>query len=299
MERIGFIGVGTMGAPIVGHLLAHGRTVTAYARRPEALAPVVARGARPADSPAAVAAVSDIVFTMVTATTDVEQVLFAGEGIASGARSGVLVVDMSTIAPDAAREFAARLDRGQVSMLDAPVSGGPDGAKQGTLTVMAGGPAEAFQRARPHLECFASNLFHLGPNGAGQVTKACHQLLLLITAEGAAEALALAARGGVDPEQVRQVLMTGVASSRVLDRFGRRMAAREFSDGISVRLYRKDLQIVLDAARSLGASTPAGTLTMTRLRRLMEEGRGTDDLSALITVVEDEAPDDGSATLPS
>src|SRR5207253_2338861 len=139
------------------------------------------------------------VVTMVTATADVEQVMFGAEGLASGGRAGLLVVDMSTIAPVATREFAARLAERGIDMVDAPVSGGPDGARQGTLTIMAGGRPEAFARALPLLECFGSTILHMGPSGAGQATKACHQLLLLVTAEGVAEALTLAQRSGVDP----------------------------------------------------------------------------------------------------
>lgn len=248
----------------------------------------MAGGARACTTPAEVAASVDVIFTMVTATADVEQVLFGEQGIASGANTGLLVIDMSTIAPLAAREFAASLAAQGVDMVDAPVSGGPDGAKNGALTVMAGGTADAFGRARPLFECFGTTIVHVGASGAGQVTKACHQLLLLITAEGTAEALTLAQRNGVDPALARQVMMAGIASSRVLDRFGGRMVAREFENGISARLYRKDLGIVLDLARAVGAALPAGTLTMEHIQKLIDTGRGDADLSALITVIEEQ-----------
>jgi 2-hydroxy-3-oxopropionate reductase len=260
-----------------------------YARRPEALPPLVAAGASLYQSASELAAHSDVVFTMVTATSDVEEVLFGPAGIAAGGRPGLLVIDMSTIAPAATRDFAARLARKGIDMIDAPVSGGPDGARNGTLTIMAGGSVDAFNRARPIFACFGKAIFHLGECGAGQTTKACHQLLLLITAEGAAEALTLARRNGVDPVKAQQVMMTGIASSRVLDRFGSRMAARNFSEGLPTRLYRKDLQIVLDLASASGVTLPAGELTMQHIRRLMDAGRGDSDLSVLITAIDDRA----------
>ena len=247
-ERIGFIGVGTMGSPVVGHLLDKGHPVTVFARRLDAAAPLVARGAHLAGSPRAVAAASDVVFTMVTGTSDVEQVVFGPDGVAEVLRPGGLLIDMSTIAPEATRAFAARLAAQGADWLDAPVSGGPEGARKGTLSIMAGGTEQALERARPILAAFSTSVFHMGPSGAGQVTKACHQLLLLITAEGVAESLSLAAKAGVDPGKVREVMLTAMASSRVLDRFGALMAARTFAPGIPARIYKKDLQIVRDLA---------------------------------------------------
>ena len=288
--NVGFVGLGTMGRPVALHLLHGGYDVGVFARRPAALAPLVAEGATAYPSARELAAHSDVVFTMVTATPDVEEVLFGPAGIAAGGRPGLLVIDMSTIAPAATRDFAARLASKGIDMIDAPVSGGPDGARNGTLTIMAGGSADAVTRARPLFECFAKTSVHMGDCGAGQTTKACHQLLLLITAEGAAEALTLASRSGLDAVKVQQVMMTGIASSRVLDRFGSRMAAREFADGLPTRLYRKDLQIVLDLAAQSRVSLPAGELTMKHIRRLMDAGRGDADLSVLITAI-DEAAD--------
>lgn len=287
--RIGFIGIGAMGSPIVRHLLAGGHQVGLYSRRAEAAAPLVALGAERHASPALVASVSDLLFTMVTGTADVEQVLFGAGGVAEGAHAGLLVVDMSTIDPSAARTFPSRLAPLGVGILDAPVSGGPDGAERGALTIMCGGPEDLYAQARPVLALFGANLFHLGPHGAGQATKACHQLLLLITAEGVAESLALAARSGVDPEQARQAMLCGVASSRVLERFGARMVSRDFDGGIATRLYRKDLGIVFDAAAVAGVELPAGRVVREHITRLLDAGRGEDDLSALISVVEPSA----------
>jgi 2-hydroxy-3-oxopropionate reductase len=285
--KVGFIGLGAMGRPVAQHLIRHGHELTIFARQAEVRDALVAAGARAAASPAEVAGASDVVFTMVTATSDVEQVLFGPGAFGEAARRGLLVVDMTTIAPRAAREFAQRLAAQHVDMVDAPVSGGPDGAKNGALTIMAGGTREAFAKAQPLFECFGKTIVHVGASGAGQVTKACHQLLLLVTAEGVAEALTLAVRNGVDAAIAREVMLAGIASSRVLDRFGDRMAARAFTDGISIRLYKKDLGIVLDLAREAGISLPAAELTMDNIRRLFDRGRADDDLSVLITALDE------------
>ena len=285
-ERIGFIGLGTMGAPLVGHLLAKGFAVTVYARRPEVAAPLVALGATAVGTPRDVGAASDVVCIMVTATADVEAVLCGEDGVCQGLRPGGLVIDLSTIAPEGARRLAARLEAQGIALLDAPVSGGPEGARQGSLTIMAGGSVEALTRAEPVLGAFSARVFHMGPSGAGQTTKACHQLLLLITAEGVAESLALAAKAGVDPGKVREVMLQAMASSRVLDRFGASMAARNFAPGIPAKLYKKDLQIVREFADSVGAAVPAGDVVRANVAKVLEAGRGDEDLSVLITALE-------------
>jgi 3-hydroxyisobutyrate dehydrogenase-like beta-hydroxyacid dehydrogenase len=292
--QVGFIGVGAMGASIARRLINHGHDVGVFARRAGALGPLVDAGAREHPSPAAVAEHSEILFTMVTATSDVEQVLFGSAGVSAGGRDGLLVVDMSTIDPSAARAFPNRLAAKGIDVLDAPVSGGPEGAEQGTLTVMCGGPADLFERARPLFECFGSTILHMGPHGTGQSTKACHQLLLLVTAEGVAEALTLARRSGVDPVRAREAMMAGIASSRVLDRFGARMADRQFEAGIAARLYRKDIGIVFHAARTLGVDLPAGQVVRSHIDRLFDRGLAESDLSALITVVESAAKPEGA-----
>jgi len=292
--QVGFIGVGAMGARVARRLINHGHEVGVFARRAGASGPLVDVGAREYPSPAAVAERSEILFTMVTATSDVEQVLFGSAGVSAGGRAGLLVVDMSTIDPSAARAFPNRLAAKGIGLLDAPVSGGPEGAEQGTLTVMCGGPADLFERAKPLFECFGSTILHMGPHGTGQATKACHQLLLLVTAEGVAEALTLATRSGVDPVRAREAMMAGIASSRVLDRFGARMADRQFEAGIAARLYRKDIGIVFDAARTLGVDLPAGQVVRSHIDRLFDRGLAESDLSALITVVEAAAKPEGT-----
>lgn len=284
--RIGFIGLGTMGQPMARHLLRGGHQLALYARRPETLQPFLDEDVQTFKSPAEVAAVSDVVVLMVTATCDVEELLFSDAGVVTGAKPGMLVIDMSTISPEATSAFAVRLAANQLEMLDAPVSGGPNGAKQATLTIMVGGHKNVFERVQPIFSCLGTNIVHVGDHGAGQVVKACHQLLLLVTAEGVAESLALAQNCGVDPGVAHQVMMSGIASSRVLDLFGNRMVARQFDAGIPVRLYRKDLQIVLDLAKESGAKVPGAILTMDHLSNLASAGHGDTDLSVLITALE-------------
>ena len=285
--RLGFIGLGTMGRPMARHLMDGGHAMAVYARRAASARPLADAGAAVCATPAAVAERSKVVFTMVTGTRDVEQVVLGPDGVIHGARRGTLVIDMSTIDPAATRAIAEGVAAEGVDMLDAPVSGGPQGARDATLTMMVGGPAEAVERARPLFARLGPTVIHLGESGAGQTTKACHQLALLVTAQGAAEALALAGRCGLDVERVRQVMMGGMASSRVLDVFGARMASRDFAAGIESRLYHKDLDIALRLAHARGAALPAGALTMQSINALMGRDRGRDDLSTLITVIEE------------
>ncbi len=284
--RIGFIGLGTMGRSMALNLLNGGHGLAVYARRTEAARPLVDQGATVCPSAAAVAERSDVVFTMLTGTSDVEQVVLGDDGVMQGARRGALVIDMSTIDPTATQSIAETLAKRGIDMLDAPVSGGPHGARDATLTIMVGGPSPALERAKPLFALLGPTLIHVGEAGAGQTTKACHQLALLVTAQGVAEALTLARRCGLDVERVRQVMMGGVASSRVLDLFGTRMASRDFSAGIESRLYHKDLDIVLGLAHDRGTALPAAALTMQFINALVGRGRGRDDLSALITVIE-------------
>ena len=196
--KLGFIGLGTMGRPMALNLMRHGHGMAVYARRPEALQPLVAGGATSYPTPAALAAACDVVFTMLTATRDVEEVVLGDDGVGHGARRGSLVIDMSTIDPTATRAMAARLAASGIDMLDAPVSGGPRGAREATLSIMVGGQPDAVERARPLFDCLGTKMLHVGAHGAGQATKACHQLLLLVTAQGVAEALTLARRCGLD-----------------------------------------------------------------------------------------------------
>lgn len=286
--NVGFIGLGVMGRPMALHLVRAGYSVRVYARRPEAAAPLVEAGAARSATAAELASQSDVVITMVTATSDVEEVLLGTNGVLGGAQPGTIVIDMSTIAPQATRRMAERLAARQVRMLDAPVTGGPAGAESATLTIMVGGDAAVLEEARPILERLGRQIVHMGGHGAGQIAKACNQLALLVNAEGVAEALALGARYGLDPRRLREALLGGIASSRVLDVFGARMAERQFTPGMATRLYDKDLGIVLDLAREAGQLLPAAAVVRTHLDRMMADGKAQQDLAALIEIVERE-----------
>ncbi|MGH8620363.1 MAG: NAD(P)-dependent oxidoreductase [Burkholderiales bacterium] len=287
--HLGFIGLGTMGTPMATHLVKAGHAMTVWARREAGAAPLVAAGAQLAGSPRDVGAAAEVVFTMVTTSADSEAVILGAdgrEGIAHGLRAGGMVVDMATIALGAARRIAKALAERGIEYVDAPVSGGPQGAREATLSIMAGGTPAAFARARPLLETLGRTVQHMGASGAGQVTKACNQLALCVTAQGVAEALTFAAANGLDPVRVREVMAGGVAASRVLDLFGTRMAARDFGPGIDARFYHKDVGIVLDLAQEMGLPLPAAALVKQQLNALMGAGQGEQDFSALITVLE-------------
>jgi 2-hydroxy-3-oxopropionate reductase len=287
--NLGFIGLGTMGTPMATHLIQAGHAMTVWARREASAAPLVAAGAHLAGSPREVGAAAEVVFTMVTTSADSEAVILGAdgrEGIAHGLPAGGMIVDMATIAPGAARRIAQALAARGIDYVDAPVSGGPQGAREATLSIMAGGTPEAFARARPLLEKLGRSLQHMGASGAGQVTKACNQLALCVTAQGVAEALTLAAANGLDPVRVREVMAGGVAASRVLDLFGTRMATRDFGPGIDARFYHKDVGIVLELAQEMGLPLPAAALVKQQINALMGAGQGEQDFSALITVLE-------------
>jgi 2-hydroxy-3-oxopropionate reductase len=284
--KLGFIGLGVMGRPMALNLMKRGHEMAVYARRAESAAPLVAAGARAYPTPAEVAANAQVVFTVVTNSSDVEQVALGDDGVIRGAARGSVLVDMETISPITARKVAQALGEKDIDMLDAPVSGGPMGAEGATLSIMVGGKPTVFERVRPLFECLGKTIVHMGDHGAGQITKACNQLALLVTAEGTAEALSLAKSCGVDPAKVREVMMGGVASSRVLELFGKRMIERNFENGIDTRLYYKDLNIVLDLAHELGLALPAAALTMQNLNALIGRGEGRNDLSTLIRLVE-------------
>lgn len=275
-----------MGRPMALHLMKHGHAMGVYARRAESAAPLVAAGATRYDTPAALAAQCEVIFTMVTSSQDVENVVLGADGIAQGVKPGSVLVDMETISPTVARNVAAMLAKQRVEMLDAPVSGGPAGAEAATLAIMAGGKPEVFERIKPLFACMGKTIVRVGDSGAGQITKACNQLLLLVTAQGAAEALALAKRCGVDPAIVRDVLMGGIASSRVLEVFGKRMVERNFANGIDTRLYHKDMNIALGLVHEHGAAAPAASVTMQHINAAIGRGEGTSDLAVLIEVLE-------------
>jgi 2-hydroxy-3-oxopropionate reductase len=268
------------------NLMKRGHEMSVYARRAETTAPLVTAGATRRASPAEVAAEAEVIFTMVTDSHDVEEVVLGQRGVIDGARSGSVLVDMETISPAVARTVAAALEARGIDMLDAPVSGGPTGAEQATLSIMVGGKGAVFERIKPLFACLGRTILHMGDSGSGQMTKACNQLALLINAQGTAEALTLARACGLDPARVREVLLGGVAASRVLELFGGRMVERNFSAGIEARLYYKDLHIALGLAHEAGLAMPAAALAMQNVNALIGRGEGGSDLAALIKVVE-------------
>ncbi len=287
--KVGFIGLGVMGRPMALHLLEAGHELSVYARRAEAAQPLVDAGAKACASPAEVAAASEMVFTMVTAGADVEQVALGEDGIVHGAKPGTVLVDMGTIPPGTARRVAAKLAAKGIETIDAPVSGGEVGARNATLAIMAGGKAEVLARVRPLLEKLGKTLVHVGPSGAGQVAKACNQMIMVACIEAVAEALLLARQSGADPEKVRQALAGGSAGSRVLDVFGARMTAHDFKAGVEARLHHKDFGILMNEAATLGAPLPIAAQVWQQLNALMAQGWGREDTSALLRVLERES----------
>lgn len=287
--RIGFIGLGIMGRPMARHLLEAGFPLTVHSRSPGPVDELAEAGASRAGSPAEVGVASDVVVTMLPDTRDVELVLFGENGLAAGTREGSLVIDMSTISPVATRRFAERLAERGVAFVDAPVSGGERGAVEAALSIMIGGSDEDFARARPLFEAMGKNIVHTGPVGAGQVTKACNQLVVAATIESVAEALVLAAKAGVDPAKVREALLGGFAGSKILDVHGQRMLDGIFDPGFRIRLHRKDAGIILETAHELGAPIPSFEVVAEALERAVKEGSGELDHAGLVTLLEAEA----------
>lgn len=285
-ETIGFIGLGNMGRAMVDHLMAGGHALRVYARRAEAMQPFAERRATACASPAEAARGASFVFTNVTATADVEQVLFGPGGVVEGARAGAVVIDHGTISAAATREFAARLAERGITMLDCPVSGGVKGAQAATLTLMVGGPAEALERARPLLQLLGRTITHCGGHGAGQIVKACNQIVQVVNIQGIAEAMLFARANGVDPQTMLAAISTGFAGSRMLDLMGPKMAAREFAAGIEARLHHKDYGLIVDMARESHLAMPAVAIVAQQLNALMSQGWGTLDTSALLKVLE-------------
>jgi 2-hydroxy-3-oxopropionate reductase len=287
--KLGFIGLGAMGRPMALHLLEAGHELSVYARRAEAAQPLVDAGATRRATPAEVAAASEVVFTMVTTGADVEAVALGEGGIIHGAKAGTVLVDMGTIPPDTARRIAAKLAERGIEAIDAPVSGGEVGAQNATLAIMAGGRAEVLARVRPLLEKLGKTIVHIGPNGAGQVAKACNQMIMVSCIEAVAEAMLLAQRSGADPEKVRLALSGGSAGSRVLEVFGAKMTARDFKAGVEARLHHKDFGILLNEAVTLGAPLPVAAQVWQQLNALMAQGCGREDTSVLLKVLERES----------
>jgi 2-hydroxy-3-oxopropionate reductase len=283
--KVGFIGLGIMGRPMVGRLLDGGHELCLNDHKPVP-ATFLTRGARAGATARDVAKNSDIIITMVPDTPDVNEVLFGADSVSEGLSPGKTVVDMSSISPIETRSFAGRINDLGCEYLDAPVSGGEVGAKQGTLTIMVGGPQSAFDRVRPLFELMGKNITLVGRNGDGQTTKVANQIIVALNIEAVGEALLFAAKAGADPATVRKALMGGFASSRVLETHGERMINRSFEPGFRVKLHQKDLNLALAAARSLKMSLPNTATCQELFNACAAHGGDGWDHSAMVRALE-------------
>jgi 2-hydroxy-3-oxopropionate reductase len=283
--NLGFIGLGIMGAPMCGHLIAAGHQLFVHTigKMPEAIAN---SGATQCVSNRAVAERADIVFVMVPDTPDVQEVLFGERGVASGLAKGKTVVDMSSISPVATKDFARRIRELGCDYLDAPVSGGEVGAKNATLSIMVGGDDAVFERVRPLLELMGKNINLVGANGDGQTAKVANQIIVALNIEAVAEALLFASRAGADPARVRQALMGGFAGSKVLEVHGERMVKRTFEPGFRIELHQKDLNLALASARQLGVSLPNTATAQELFNACAAHGGKAWDHSAIVRALE-------------
>lgn len=285
-ERLGFIGLGILGRPMASNLLQAGYSLTVFNRSRAAVDALVQVGAKPAGSPREVAEQSDIIMTAVTDTSAVEAVVLGSDGVLHGAHSGLLLIDMSTISPRATRRIATETASSDVHMLDAPVSGGDIGARQGTLTIMVGGEREDFERALPIFEVLGKTITHCGPIGAGQTVKACNQVVSALILLGLAEGLVFGSKMEIHPDVLLRVFEGGLAHSRLLDLRGKTMVAHSFEPGAKAALHYKDLGIALEAAREYGVVLPGASLVTQLFTMLVAGGKGDLDHSALLTVLE-------------
>ena len=283
--NIGFIGLGIMGAPMAGHLIAAGHSLFLKSRRgvPEAL---LAAGGTACATAAEVAERADTIILMLPDTPDVEQVLFGAGGVAEGLSPGKTVIDMSSIAPLATKDFAARIAERGGAYLDAPVSGGEVGARNAALSIMVGGEAGTFARAEPLFAAMGKTVTHVGPVGSGQVAKVANQIIVALTIEAVAEGLLFASKAGADPAKVRQAITGGLATSRILELHGARMIERTFDPGFRIALHQKDLNLALDNARTLGLSLPATALAQQLFSACVAQGGAAWDHSALVKALE-------------
>ena len=281
--NIGFVGLGIMGRPMALNLIKGGHAVTVWARRPESMEPLLSAGAKAAPSPAEAAKGNELVISMVADAPDVAEVM---QCVARAAERGLVAVDMSTIAPAAARRIADELSAAGVDFLDAPVSGGEVGAIAGTLSIMVGGSAEGFAKALPAFECMGKNVVHVGASGAGQVTKAANQIVTGMGVLAVAEAYAFAAKNGVDRSKVREALLGGFAYSKILENHGQRMLDRNFKPGFKSWMHEKDLNIVMQTAHELGLCLPGSAATAQMFNAMVGSGLGEEDSIAVLKLLE-------------
>lgn len=292
-EKIGFIGLGIMGRPMAKNLVDAGYGLVLHNRtREKAETLAIECGAEVAGNPREVAQRCAVVFTMLPGPPDVEAVVAGEDGLLAGAREDALIVDMSTSSPALAKDLARRARELGVGMLDAPVSGGDVGAIEATLSIMAGGSAEDFERARPLLEIMGDTVTHTGPPGTGQVVKACNQIVVALAIEAVSEALVLGSKAGVDPETLLNALSGGLAGNRVMEVKRKSFVGRDFRPGGKVEFHRKDLGIALSAAREYGVPLPATAMVDQMFGALAAKGRDGLDHSALVTLIEDLSGED-------
>lgn len=279
--KVAFIGMGTMGAPMALNLLKAGHQVTVHNRTRDREIPVAEAGASRAESPAAAAQAAEVVITCVSDTPDVQQVILGENGVIYGAQPGTVVVDMSTISPTTTRDMATALAENGIAMVDAPVSGGSEGAQNGTLSIMVGGDEADVARVQPVLAAMGKTITHIGPLGAGQITKAINQIIVAGTYWSVAEGMTLGLKAGLDMEKVVQAVGGGAAGSWGLTHRSGNMIKNEYPLGFRVRLHRKDLVIALESARELGVTLPMAAFVEQIESGLMAQGYGDEDVSAL------------------
>lgn len=284
--EVGFIGLGLMGRPMALNLIKAGHTVHVWSRRRASMQPLLDAGAGDCASAVEVARRAPLTISIVADAPDVEEVTLGPDGVAEGAGAGHIHVDMSTIAPAAAQNIATALAGRGVSMLDAPVSGGEVGAIAGTLTIMVGGDAAAFEKAKPAFEAMGKSVTLIGGSGAGQVAKACNQILTGVGVAAVAEALNFATRSGVDAGKVREALLGGFAYSRILENHGQRMLDRNFKPGFKAWMHQKDMRIVMEEAHRLGLALPSSAATAQMFNALVGSGMGEDDSIAMLKLLE-------------
>jgi len=283
--KVGFIGLGIMGGPMAGHLIDGGHEAFLMSRSgvPQEL---LDKGGNACETPRAIAEAAEVIITMVPDTPDVERVLFGENGVAEGLSAGKLVIDMSSIGPIETKDFATRINDFDCDYLDAPVSGGEVGAKAGSLTIMIGGPDAAFERAKPLFDLVGKNITLVGGNGAGQTTKVANQIIVALNIEAVGEALLFASKAGADPAKVREALMGGFASSKILEVHGERMIKRTFDPGFRIELHQKDLNLALQGAKSLGVSLPNTANAQELFNSCRAHGGAGWDHSAMVRALE-------------
>jgi 2-hydroxy-3-oxopropionate reductase len=286
MSTVAFIGLGNMGRPMASHLIAAGYTLRVHARRAAAMQPLVDLGATACASPAEAARGAQFIITNVTNSEDVRQVLLGAGGAIDTAAAGSVVIDHSTICAQVTREIAAVLAERGIEMLDCPVSGGVKGALARTLSIMVGGKPEVLERVRPLLAAVGQTITYIGGHGAGQVVKACNQIVQVVNIQGIAEAMLFARAQGVDCARMLGALQAGFAGSKMLDLMGPKMATRDFAAGIEARLHQKDYGLIVEMARDAKLAMPAVALVAQQLNALVGQGWGTDDTSSLLRVLE-------------